>query len=101
MGFNIFAVINAWPERVEGIDAGARFVVTSPSGVLLVITRQSVLDILFGTSHPRASERIGANHLTAANAVFITSTAGGIMPVRRIDGHPVGNGVLGPYRPHS
>ena len=33
--------------------------------------------------------------LRAADEVFITSTAGGIMPVTRIDGEPVGDGKPG------
>jgi len=37
-----------------------------------------------------------AAHLAAADEVFITSTAGGIMPVTYIDGRPVGGGAIGP-----
>ena len=31
-----------------------------------------------------------------ADEVFITSTAGGIMPVSKIEGHPIGDGEVGP-----
>ena len=31
-----------------------------------------------------------------ADEIFVTSTAGGIMPVTRLDGRPVGGGTMGP-----
>jgi branched-chain amino acid aminotransferase len=34
--------------------------------------------------------------LRSADEVFLTSTAGGILPVSKIDGTPVGDGGLGP-----
>ncbi|MCH8834920.1 MAG: branched-chain amino acid transferase, partial [Proteobacteria bacterium] len=40
--------------------------------------------------------RMGADDLRGADEVFLTSTAGGIMPVRSIDGRPVGDGQPGP-----
>jgi branched-chain amino acid aminotransferase len=82
-GFNIFAVSD-----------GA--VVTPPSGVLMGITRQSVLDICAELGIAARAEGLAAEHLAAADEVFITSTAGGVMPVTRIDGHAVGNGAIGP-----
>jgi branched-chain amino acid aminotransferase len=82
-GFNIFAV-----------SAGA--VVTPPSGVLMGITRQSVLDICAELAIPARADVLTAAHLGAADEVFITSTAGGVMPVTVIDGRPVGSGAIGP-----
>ena len=40
--------------------------------------------------------RNGVDALRAADEVFITSTAGGIMPVTRIDDTPVADGRPGP-----
>ena len=34
--------------------------------------------------------------MTEADEVFITSTAGGVMPVTRVDGVPIGEGIPGP-----
>ncbi len=34
--------------------------------------------------------------ITRADEVFLTSTAGGLMPITNIEGHPVGDGVVGP-----
>jgi branched-chain amino acid aminotransferase len=82
-GFNIFAV-----------SGGA--VVTPPSGVLLGITRQSVLDICSELGIAAQASTLTADGLTSADEVFITSTAGGVMPVTRIDDRPVGDGTAGP-----
>ena len=82
-GFNIFAV-----------SGGA--VVTPPSGVLMGITRQSVLDICAELGIAARAEVLAAEHLAGADEVFITSTAGGVMPVTRIDGRAVGSGAIGP-----
>ena len=47
--------------------------------------------------HPPARRRrFGADELRGADEVFITSTAGGVMPVRSVDGEPVGDGAPGP-----
>ena len=40
--------------------------------------------------------KLPARELQQAEEVFITSTAGGIMPVRSVDGEAVGDGQPGP-----
>ncbi len=40
---------------------------------------------------------VPAERLSTAEEVFITSTAGGIMPVGMIDGAPVGDGKPGAF----
>lgn len=82
-GFNVFA-----------IKDGA--VTTPPAGVLLGVTRQTVFDICARLSLPCQAAPVPADALRAADEVFITSTAGGVMPVGRIDGKPVGAGGVGP-----
>lgn len=86
-GFNVFAVTG---------DA----LVTPQSGVLKGITRSTALEIAaeLGTELGlRVEERaLSRDELVSANEVFVTSTAGGIMPVCVIDGRPVGSGVPGP-----
>ena len=82
-GFNVFVV-----------KGGA--VTTPPSGVLEGITRRSVLTLceeLDIAAHLRA---VPIAALEEADEVFISSTAGGIMPVTRIDGAPVADGLPGP-----
>ena len=39
---------------------------------------------------------VSPDDLRGADEVFVTSTAGGILPVTRIDHEPVGDGTTGP-----
>ncbi|MEE8263489.1 MAG: branched-chain amino acid transferase, partial [Gammaproteobacteria bacterium] len=39
---------------------------------------------------------IKADDLRKAEEVFLTSTAGGVMPVTKVDDEPIGNGSPGP-----
>jgi branched-chain amino acid aminotransferase len=82
-GFNVFAV-------KEGR-------VTTPEGTcLLGITRQTALDLLAEQNVQAVIGRVAPDQLRTAEEVFITSTAGGILPVTRIDHRPVGDGEPGP-----
>jgi branched-chain amino acid aminotransferase len=82
-GFNVFMI-------KEGV-------VTTPEGTCLDgITRQTALDLL---AEQNVKVVIGAfppDELRAADEAFITSTAGGIVPVTRIDHRPLGDGEPGP-----
>ena len=82
-GFNVFAV-----------SAGR--VTTPGAGVLEGITRRSVLELCAELGIAAGTGALSAAALKGADEVFITSTAGGIMPVARIDAAPVGNGNPGP-----
>ena len=82
-GFNVFAV-----------KAGR---LKTPSlGVLPGITRRTVFDLCAELNIPAEAGELGVTELRSADEVFITSTAGGIMAVTRIDGAPVANGRIGP-----
>ena len=65
-------------------------------GVLEGITRKTVLELSEKLNIKGRLGRIPADHLRAADEVFLTSTAGGIMPVRSIDGRLLGDGRPGP-----
>jgi len=82
-GFNIFAVFG-------------RTVVTPRRGALEGITRRTVIDLARQCGLQVDVCPLPAVQARAANETFITSTAGGIMPVTRIDGGPVGAGDPGP-----
>ncbi|MBT1156267.1 aminotransferase class IV [Aminobacter anthyllidis] len=82
-GFNVFAV-------KDGRLA------TPATGVLPGITRRSVFDLCAEAGLVAEALDVSVEALLAADEVFITSTAGGIMPVTRIDGTTVGNGQVGP-----
>ena len=81
-GFNLFAVYN-------------NILYTPASGVLLGVTRQTVLDIAQEMEVETRVESFKANLLYEADEILISSTAGGIMPVTRLDNKPVGDGKPG------
>lgn len=64
--------------------------------ILEGITRQAVLDLCLAHSISSRGQPLTLDDLAAADEVFLTSTAGGIMPVTRVDGQPVGPGEPGP-----
>jgi len=82
-GFNIFAVT----------EDGVR---TPDRGVLEGITRRTAIELCRELGIPVAAAPLSLDTLSGAEEVFITSTAGGIMPVTRIDARPVGDGRPGP-----
>lgn len=82
-GFNIFAVV------------GGRLV-TPADGVLDGMTRKTVLDLCTETNLTAAAERLPADVVRAADEVFLSTTAGGIIPVTTVDGRKIGDGKPGP-----
>ncbi|RWC13950.1 MAG: branched-chain amino acid transferase [Mesorhizobium sp.] len=82
-GFNVFCVRDGR--------------LTTPAvGVLPGITRRTVFDLCAEIGLAVKAEAVGVAALKGADEVFITSTAGGIMPVTTIDGAPVADGKVGP-----
>ncbi|MEO0908991.1 MAG: aminotransferase class IV [Pseudomonadota bacterium] len=81
-GFNVFAVRDG-------------MVSTPKLGVLLGITRQTVFDICETLKIDCRTQDISRDDLLNADEVFITSTAGGVMPVTNVDNQPIGSGVPG------
>jgi branched-chain amino acid aminotransferase len=82
-GFNVFAVKDG--------------VISTPSrGVLEGVTRKTVFELASEHGIPLDAREVPAAEVRGAEEVFLTSTAGGVMPVTRVDGGPVGNGAPGP-----
>ena len=81
-GFNVFAVIG-----------GELY--TPARGVLLGITRRTVIEIAGQLGLRVHAGDLPVGELYRADELFVTSTAGGVMPVARLDGQPVGNGRMG------
>jgi len=72
-------------------------VLTSPDrGVLEGITRKTVVELSARLNIDCRLTAVPVDVLRKAEEVFISSTAGGIMPVRSIDKDPVGDGMPGP-----
>ncbi|ANC43193.1 branched-chain amino acid transferase [Pandoraea pnomenusa] len=81
-GFNIFAV-----------KEGALY--TPERGVLHGITRRTVFDIAERLGIEVHAGNVSEAQLRHADEIFITSTAGGIMPVTRLNDVAVGDGMPG------
>ncbi|MEM6304704.1 MAG: aminotransferase class IV [Pseudomonadota bacterium] len=81
-GFNVFAVKDGR-------------VLTPDTGVLPGITRRTVMEICAEQGIPASAGPLTPEALKTADEVFATSTAGGVMPITRIDDAPVGKGGVG------
>jgi len=81
-GFNIFCVDEI------GLNSPNK-------GVLEGITRQTVLDLAKELNLPFQLSSISLEKLKSSNEVFATSTAGGIMPITKINGQLIGQGAPG------
>jgi branched-subunit amino acid aminotransferase/4-amino-4-deoxychorismate lyase len=68
---------------------------TPDRGVLEGITRRTVIDIAVELGIGAHVGAVPISTLYAAEEIFLTSTAGGVMPVAELDGRPVGDGRVG------
>ena len=82
-GFNLFVVSGG-------------HLTTPGQGTLKGITRQTTLELCAELGIPADESPLSTGQLGTADEAFITSTAGGIMAVTRIDGAPLGDGRPGP-----
>ncbi|MCO5066730.1 MAG: aminotransferase class IV [Rhizobiaceae bacterium] len=81
-GFNIFMVY-------------AGEISTPSTGILEGITRKTVLELAMKSHHLVKERLVSIDELRSADEIFITSTAGGIIPITRLDGKIVGSGAPG------
>jgi branched-chain amino acid aminotransferase len=81
-GFNVFWIKN-------------RRLLTPKGNVLEGITRRTVADLAAELGVPLEYGDFPPESLRGADEAFLSSTAGGIMPVTRVDGRPLGNGAPG------
>lgn len=82
-GYNVFAV-----------KRGA--VMVSDHGALEGITRRTVLELCAELRIPCEVRPIAIDELRAADEIFLSTTAGGVMPVARLDDRIIGNDAPGP-----
>ncbi len=84
LGYNIFAYADG--------------VVLSPdAGVLEGVTRRTVLELCAETNVEARLAKITPEALRRADEVFMATTAGGIMPVTKVDESVIGDGAPGPF----
>jgi branched-chain amino acid aminotransferase len=82
-GFNVFAV------------KGGRLM-TPDTGVLHGITRLTAIELAQGLNIETCVAPVSLDVLRTSDEIFITSTAGGIIPVTVLDAEPVADGAPGP-----
>lgn len=82
-GFNVFALVDGR-------------LMTPRAGVLEGITRKTVIELAEQAGLSLSVGDLPVESLYRANEVFLTSTAGGVMPVTTLDGRPIGDGRPGP-----
>ncbi len=82
-GWNIFAISGG---ELVSPDAGA----------LEGVTRKTVYELSERLNIKARAGQFDADYLRGADEVFLTSTAGGIMPVKSIDGTAIADGDPGP-----
>ncbi len=82
-GFNVFAVKDG---RMS----------TPDRGVLEGITRKTIIELGSELGIPLEQRAVRADEVRGADEVFISSTAGGVIPVTTVDGNAVGAGEPGP-----
>ena len=82
-GFNIFAV-----KDTE--------IITPASGILEGITRKTAIELATDYGYKVIQGNLAPEYARCANEVFATSTAGGILPITKIDDKIIGNGAMGP-----
>ena len=82
-GFNIFAVNGS--------------TITTPArGVLEGITRRTVIEVATEYGYEVMQHSLSADEARTADEMFVTSTAGGVIPITKIDGRKSGSGRPGP-----
>ena len=82
-GFNVFIVKDGQ-------------LATPDYSVLPGITRRTVMDLCQELALSCSAKALSPQELTNADEVFITSTAGGVMPVTKVNQNNIGDGLVGP-----
>lgn len=82
-GFNVFCV-----------SSGA--VVTPAAGMLEGISRRTVIEMAHSLGLPVQMRTLPAAELRQAQEVFLSTSAGGVLPVTWVDGERIGDGSPGP-----
>jgi branched-chain amino acid aminotransferase len=85
-------------QRVRSVAETKREAIlgTARAGILLGITRQTVIEIAQGRGLAVRYQPLERDQLSAANEAFITSSSRGIVPVIQIDAVMIGQGSPGP-----
>ncbi|MGH2467883.1 MAG: aminotransferase class IV, partial [Candidatus Limnocylindrales bacterium] len=69
---------------------------TPERGVLEGVTRRTIMELAQTLGIGLAVRPVSADELRTADEAFVTSTAGGVMPISAVDGSALGDGRTGP-----
>jgi branched-chain amino acid aminotransferase len=103
--FDQGADVAVHPSIHGGLTEGAGFNVfclkgnrlsTPATGIFEGMTRRTVIELAPKYQLNLQVEKVTPKQLLEADEIFVTSTAGGVMPVTQLDGQPVGAGIPGP-----
>ncbi|OMH37964.1 aminotransferase class IV [Motiliproteus sp. MSK22-1] len=81
-GFNIFSVKN-------------NTLITPDKNIFEGMTRRTIIEIAEKISLPCETRSLSPEELRNSDEIFITSTAGGVMPITELDHQPINNGETG------
>lgn len=99
------ALVAALPDAQGNVTEGAGFNIFGAKDGALFTPRRNVFEGMTRRTGIELARQLGigceladipVQRLREADEIFITSTAGGVMPVTRLDGASVGNGEVGP-----
>jgi branched-chain amino acid aminotransferase len=82
--------------NVFAVRAGAALTPPLEAGILAGITRDVVLELGTSVGIPVREEHLAVADLAGADEAFLTSTTRELMPIRAVDGRPIGDGRPGP-----
>jgi branched-chain amino acid aminotransferase len=89
-------VAEASAQNIFAVRDGTLWTVPLTAAIIAGFTRDSVVHIAHDLGIEVREERFTRDFLGIADEVFLTSTASEVMPVREIDGRPVGQARPGP-----
>lgn len=102
-GFNEGIMVNTDGFVTEGtvsnifmIKGGSLFTPAKEVGLLPGVTRQAVLEIAEAKGLKTREAKITINELLMAEEAFLTNALIEILPLVRVDEHPIGKGIPGP-----
>jgi branched-chain amino acid aminotransferase len=90
------AVCEVSVANVFAVRDGELLTPPGTDGALEGITRATVLELAGSLGIPAREQTLGRFDLFAADEVFVTGSAAGLVPIRSLDGRPIGDGGPGP-----
>ncbi|MFH1285219.1 MAG: aminotransferase class IV, partial [Candidatus Micrarchaeota archaeon] len=78
------------------VKAGTIITPPESSGILVGITRDSIIQVARDLGYRILEREITTNELFSADEAFFTGTAAEVTPIREIDGRIIGEGKRGP-----